>query len=99
MLMKGTYDEVEAFLASDIYKKAAKKEAVLEAWLDGQQKAAKADVRRRIYEIAQTTFCVVVGQIWFSEFKSLDENTMTIDVDGGQKVECKAELREIQIKI
>ncbi|HEY8096635.1 MAG TPA: vWA domain-containing protein [Methylobacter sp.] len=97
-LMKPVFDDVENFLASDIYKKAARKEAVLEVWLDGQKNAAIADTRRLIYEIAQTTFCLVVGQIWFKEFNSLDENSMTIDA-GAFKIECKAEMRDIQIKI
>jgi hypothetical protein len=97
-LMKGTYEEVEAFLASSIYKNAAKKEAVLEAWLDGQTKAAVAKTRSLIYDIAQTTFCLVVGQIWFSEFSSLDENSMTIEVDG-QSAVCTAKMNDVEIKI
>ncbi len=97
-LMKQTVDEVEAFLASDIYTKAAAKEKVLEAWLEGQQKAAKVRARELLYFVSQTTFCVVVGQVWFSEFSSLDENTMTITVDGVQ-VEAKVEQLEKEVKI
>lgn len=97
-LMKPTFDEVEAFLKSDIYVKAAAKEKVLEAWLDGQAKATKVRVRELIYFVSQTTFSLIVGQVWFSEFSSLDENTMTITV-GGESVECKAEMREVEVKI
>jgi hypothetical protein len=97
-LMVPTVKLVEAFLASDIYKKAANKEGVLEAWLAGQTKAAKAATRDLIFQIAQTTFSLVVGQVWFNEFSSLDENTMTLDL-GGSKLECKAEMREVEIKI
>ncbi len=98
LLMKKTVDEVEAFLASDVYSKAAAKEKVLEAWLEGQQKAAKVRARELLYFVSQTTFCVVVGQVWFSEFSSLDENTMTITVDGAS-VECKVEQLEKEVKI
>ncbi len=94
LLMKEAIDEVEEFLASKAYTKAADKDAVLKAWLDGQQKAAKTATRKLIYEVAQTTFCLVVGQVWFSEFKSLDENTLTVD-----GVECKVEMKEIEIKV
>ncbi len=97
-LMASTVQEVEDFLGSSIYQKAAKKEAVLEAWLDGQTKAAKQKCRGLIYDISKTTFCVVVGQTWFSEFSSLDENTMNLDVDG-QAIECKVEQEEVEIKI
>lgn len=98
LLMKPTLDEVDRFLASDIYKSAARKEDVLKVWLDGQATAQRSKVRGLIYEIAQTTFCLIVGQVWFSEFSSLDENEMTIKVDG-QDIVCKAEMRDIQISV
>jgi hypothetical protein len=97
-LMRATYDEVEGFLASDIYTKAAAKEKVLEAWLDGQAKATKNRVRELIYFAAQTAFVLIVGQVWFTEFGSLDENEMTITADG-QPLVCKAEMIEREIKI
>lgn len=97
-LMKPFYDKVEGFLKSDVYTKAADKDGVLKAWLEGETKAAKVGARSLIYKVAQTTFCIIVGQIWFSEFSSLDENSMLLDTDEG-RIEAKAELKEIQIKI
>ena len=97
-LMKPFYDKVEGFLKSDIYTKAADKDGVLKAWLEGEANAAKKEARSLIYKVAQTTFCIIVGQIWFSEFSSLDENSMAIDTDEG-RIDCKAELKEIQIRI
>lgn len=100
-LMAPTVKIVEDFLNSPFYLKAkgAGGSATLETWLDSQTKAAKEKVRGIIYQIAQTTFAIVVGQIWFSEFQSLDENSMTIEPVPGTKIDCKAELNEIQIKI
>jgi len=97
-LMKPTVDEVEAFLTSDIYTKSAAKEKVLEAWLEGQAKATRTKVRQLLYFVSQVTFSLVVGQVWFSEFGSLDENEMTITVDG-TSVACKAELQEKEVKV
>jgi hypothetical protein len=97
-LMAETIKKVEAFLASDIYTKAAAKEKVLQSWLEGEQTATKARVRSLIFDTAKTTFTLVVGQVWFSEFNSLDENELTLDVDG-QKIACKAEMKDIEIKI
>jgi hypothetical protein len=97
-LMVPTVRRVEAFLASEIYTKAANKDGVLEAWLEGQTKAAKQKTRDLIFKIAQTTFTLVVGQVWFSEFSSLDENTLNITVDNAT-IECKAEMKEVEIKI
>lgn len=97
-LMVPTVRLVESFLASDIYKKAAEKDKILTTWLESQTKAAKAQTRDLIFQIAQTTFSLVVGQVWFNEFSSLDENAMSITVNGAA-LECKAEMREIEIKI
>jgi hypothetical protein len=98
-LMAPTIQMVEDFLGSDLYKKSGGGSAALQVWLDTQQKAAKARVREIIFQIAQTTFAIVVGQTWFKEFASLDENAMTIEPQPGTQVECKAELKEVQIKI
>jgi hypothetical protein len=97
-LMLSTFNLVEGFLKSEFYLKAADKDATLKAWLKGQTDAAKTKTRGLLYQVAQTTFALIVGQIWFKEFTSLDENSMTIDVDG-IKVDCKAEMQEIEIKI
>lgn len=97
-LMKPIYDEVSAFLSSDIYKKSADQPRVLEAWLDGQTKHTRRRTRELIFDVAQTTFSLIVGQVWFSEFQSLEENSMSFDIDG-QRIEAKANLIDVEIKI
>lgn len=97
-LMRKAIEAVDAYMASDAYKSAADQAKAFEAWIDAQVKASTEQSRTLLREIAETTFTLIVGQIWFSEFASQEENTMTITVDGNA-VECKAELREIEIKI
>ncbi len=97
-LMLPALNEVDGFLASSVYKSAKKPEAVFEAWLDGQQEDARKTVRGLIGELAVIKFSVIVGQVWFQEFKSLDENTMDVTV-GGKTLSCKVEAREVEIKI
>ena len=97
-LMVPYVEEVEGFLASDIYKKAADQAKIFEAWLDGQQKAATKKVRGLLFDLAQIKFSIVVGQVWFSEFKSLDENTLKIKVDDNE-IEGKVEMKEVQVRI
>lgn len=96
-LMKPFYEEVEDFLKSKAYTGAAAKDKVLEAWLDGQKKAKTAEVRRLIYEVARTTFTLIVGQVWFKGWKP-EDNTLTVK-DGSLAVVCTAEMREVEIKI
>lgn len=90
--------EVETFLASPAYTKSTKQSQLLEGWLDGQTRSATSTVRGLLFEMAQIKFSVIVGQVWFKEFKSLDENTMTVDV-GGRKVDGTVTMREIPVKI
>ena len=100
-LMADSVKKVDAFLASDAYTKAgsdSNQEKVLTAWLDAERKAATEHCRKLIFQIAQTTFTIIVGQTWFTEFASLDENTMDITV-GGQKITCKAEMKDVEIKV
>lgn len=93
-LMAPTIKEVEGLITA-----AAGKTTAVQVWLDVQASTAKTKVRNLIYKIAQTTFGIVVGQIWFQEFYSLEENSLAIEPTPGTKIECKAELTEIQIKI
>lgn len=69
-----------------------------EKWLTGQTQAQIAKTRGLIYQTAQIKFSVIVGQVWFSEFPSLDENVLTVKIDG-QDITGTCELREIEIKI
>lgn len=96
-LMKPYYDEVEEFLKSKAYTGAAAKDKVLEAWLEGQQKDARKKVRHLIFEVARTTFTLIVGQVWFAKWKPEDTD-FTLDADG-LKIQMSAQLREVEVKI
>lgn len=90
--------EVEAFLASPTYVKASNQPKLLAAWLDGEGRSATLKVRSLLFAKAQTVFTVVVGQVWFKEFSSLDENSMQIAVDG-LTLDCKVEQKEVRINL
>jgi len=91
-LMDPSVTEVEKVLAS-------KKGDDLKAWLDGEKKQATAEARRLMFEMAQDKFAVIVGQTWFTEFSSLDENTLDVTMPDGEKVTCTVEMKEVEIKI
>ncbi len=97
-LMADSIQRVEDFLKSDAYTGSPNKDQTVLAWLEVEKKAATERCRKLIFDIAQTTFALIVGQVWFTEFSSIDENSLEIDVDG-QKIACKAEMKDIQIKI
>jgi hypothetical protein len=101
-IAKGKLNPTAALMAPSIKlvedRIAKGKDDALLAWIETERKASTEKVRKLIFDIAQTTFALIVGQVWFSEFASLDENSMEIDVDG-QKVSCKAEMKDVEIKI
>lgn len=83
-VMKPYVDEVDAFMSSDIYKSAPNQAELLGTWLDGKAKDATTKVRTMLYDMAQIKFSVIVGQVWFQEFKTLEENSMDLTLDGKQ---------------
>lgn len=100
LLMKPYVDEVEAYL-----KKEQPSDADFIKWIDGKAKASVADARKRIFEIAQQKFAIVIGQVWFTEFASIDENQLSIEVPSPAdsktkiKLDGKVEMKEVQINI
>jgi hypothetical protein len=97
-LMVPAIEKLEDFQNSEAYKEAPNQSDLLKTWLDGQMKRSRQQVRDLLFKISQATFSVVVGQIWFKEFGSLDENSLTIDVDNA-KLACKVEMKEVQVEV
>lgn len=85
-LMAGFVTEIESAISG---KKDADAVAVIEALAEQQ----KNRVRDLIFTKATALFAITVGQTWPSEWKSMDENTMTLSFDGND-VECKLEMLE-----
>jgi hypothetical protein len=63
--------------------------AIIEKLADEQ----KAKVRDLIFQKATALFAITVGQVWPSEFKSIDDNTLTMSFDGSD-VECSLAMLE-----
>lgn len=89
---------IEWFLASEVYTNSSDRNRLLETWLDSELKSNQKTVRRLLYEIAKIKFSVIVGQVWFNEFNSLDETELEIMVDQNT-IKCSVEMREIEVKI
>lgn len=97
-LMKPFVEECEAYLKGGADGKTAPTEAEFIKWVDGKAKDAISETRKRIFEIANIKFAIVVGQGWFTEFSSIDENKLDIDVNG-TKLSGTVEMKEVQINI
>jgi len=91
-LMKPYVEEVEAYLATK------PSDADFIKWVDAKAKESIAKARGLIFELAQIKFAIVVGQVWFTEFSSVDETQLTVTLDG-KPIDCKVEMKEVQIKL
>lgn len=90
--------DVGAFLNSPGYLKASDQKDVLKKWLAGKTETAVKDVRAIQRKMAEVKFSVIVGQVWFKEFSSLDENVMDIKL-GDKEFKATVTLKEEQVKI
>lgn len=55
-------------------------------------------VRKNMIEMAKIKFSVIVGQVWFKEFKSIDENSWDFVTPEGS-LNIKVDMKEVETKI
>jgi hypothetical protein len=99
-LLVPAIQEVKNFLESPAYQRVTDlaKGHLLHVWLSDRQKDTVSQVREAMRQIAQIKFSIIVGQTWFKEFSSLDENSLTMKLDGVD-ILCTANLKEISINV
>ena len=90
MIKKGKVAPRATFM--DVYLKIYEKSN--EKQLAADLKVSIAETRRLIMKQAKVRFALLVGQVWFHEFASLDENTLTVD-----GIEYKAEMVDVEIEV
>ena len=88
------YQQVETVLK----QKGKLSEAEFVNWLSKEVKAAVSKVRSLQFQKSQVLFAVAVGQVWFSDFISLDENSMDLDLDNKNR-SFSVEMRDVEVKI
>ena len=67
-------------------------------WVVGKRDEAVSARRKAIRRIAEIKFAVVVGQVWFPEFATRENCSMTLTL-GGAPVLCSVELKDVKIDI
>ncbi len=94
-LMQEYIKEVEEFKSTLDGKDTTKK---FKEFLEKKSDFHKERSRRLILEAAKMKFAVIVGQTWFTEFRSMDENTMEVEFEG-ETYKCTLELGEKKVNI
>jgi len=80
-------DAVRKYLAqldSDIYNSLGEEQqkGVLKTYLETKSGILNKQRRKILQEIAQIKFSLILSKKWFTEFKSFDENQLTVSFDG-----------------
>lgn len=99
-IMREGLRDYSDFINSSFYTGAGEvaKTTMLKSWLLDKQKQVVGKVREFQNEIAQIKFAVILGQVWFREFKSLDENRIEIEVNG-KPISCTILLENKEVEI
>jgi hypothetical protein len=97
-LVAPTLQAAESHLVSAAITSAKDPTGAAKEYIEKNKKDQTAATRKLRRELAQTKFAIIVGQTWFKEFKSLDENTMDLSFDGFD-VACTVTPKPVEIKI
>lgn len=97
-LMAPFIQQAEDFLASDAYAKAKDQKKAADEFFTKAARDAVSNKRSLISGKSQLAFTTIVGQVWFKEFASLDENSLDLQFDG-LDIKGTVEMKEIEIRI
>jgi hypothetical protein len=89
---------VDAFLMEDVANISEVQKRMLDTWLANETKETVSKCRELMFQKSKLLFSVIVGQSWFSDFLSVDENSMELFL-GGDKRSCSVEMAEVEISI
>lgn len=100
-LLKPAIDDYNTQINSKLYtslKDEKLKNDVLENWLKGANKDAQTKRKEYLQEIAQIKFALILSKKWFTEFKSMEEDTLVQKIDG-KELTIKFEMAEKEIAL
>ena len=96
-------DAIKKYLSqldSDMYKSLGEEQqkGVLKTYLETKSEILNKQRRKALQEIAQIKFSLILSKKWFKEFKSFDENKLSVKFDG-QDLEFTFDMSEKEVKI
>lgn len=96
-------DAIKKYIAqteSDMYLSLSEEQqkGVLKTYLETKSGILNKQRRKALQEIAEIKFALILSKKWFTEFKSFDENKLSLTLDG-QNLDITFELSEKEEKI
>ena len=100
LIMSDAVKKYQSQLESEIYQTLSEEQQkdVLKTYLEAKSVESNKLKRKAMQEIAEIKFSVILSKRWFTEFKSFDENTLTLNLDG-QDLVFTFDLNEKEEKI
>jgi hypothetical protein len=100
LVMADAINKYVAQTESDIYKTLSEEQqkGVLKTYLETKSNILNKQKRKIMQEIAEIKFALILSKKWFTEFKSFDENKLTLTLDG-QSVDFTFDMCEKEEKI
>lgn len=83
-VMADAIKKYQAQLQSDMYLSLGEEQrkGVLKTYLETKSSILNKQRRKILQEIAQIKFSLILSKKWFIEFKSFDENQLSLNIDG-----------------
>jgi hypothetical protein len=99
-IMADAIKKYQAQLESDIYKTLPEEgqKGILKTYLETKSEILNKQRRKALQEIAQIKFALILSKKWFKEFKSFDENKLSVKFDE-QDLEFTFDMSEKEVKI
>jgi hypothetical protein len=100
LIMSDAVKKYQTQLESEMYKSLSEEQqkGVLKTYLITKSDILNKKRRKALQEIAQIKFSLILSKKWFTEFKTFDENKLTLKLDG-QDLEFTFDLSEKEEKI
>ena len=97
-MLKLALDNYNNFVNSEAIMNSKVKDELIKIWLEAETKSTIKEVRELQKELNRILYSIIIGQIWFDEFSSIDENELIIKYnDEEYKVQAILEEKEIPI--
>lgn len=93
-LMNQYLEEYEAFLRTP----NGKKDAEVAKFLKTNQEFYGARVKNLLFSVSRSMFVLILGQSWFSDMESPDDNSLDLEFNG-TTMHFEARLRDVEVKI
>jgi hypothetical protein len=99
-IMSSAIEKYLLQLDTEMYKSLSPElqKDVLKTYLETKSTESNKSKRKAMQEIAEIKFALILSKKWFSEFKSFDENTLALNLDG-QDLMFTFDLSEKEVKI